>query len=264
MRYLRLFSSLVPLLGISFLISLLASAPSGAQSASPRTAPQLIGQAAATRATADDTHLNIGKWAWTGNPAPGQDFVWNINICNKGSITSSLVTLTDTLHPATSLVQWWGQNPGWTQVLSDSGQLVLSYPAIRFCEEVYLRVHLDESVAFDTVITNTATFSASNDMESDDNTAPLVNGEYEIFGQRLTATGTGTGSNDFRLSDMGPEGSAVYGAFNPAVAYSSVSRTYLVVWEGDDNISPLVNDELEIFGQSYSSAFAGYLPLIVR
>ena len=83
----------------------------------------------------------------------------------------------------------------------------------------------------------------------DDNTAPLVDGENEIFGQRLDAGGNAVGTNDFRISRMGPDGDAAYGAFDPAVAYNSTDNEYLVVWYGDDHTAPLVNDESEIFGQ---------------
>ncbi len=40
----------------------------------------------------------------------------------------------------------------------------------------------------------------------EDETPPLVEGEEEIFGQRLYADGGQVGPNDFRLSDMGPDG----------------------------------------------------------
>ena len=46
----------------------------------------------------------------------------------------------------------------------------------------------------------------------DDDVGGLVDGEYEIFGQRLDATtGAEVGSNDFRISDMGGTGDVTYG-----------------------------------------------------
>jgi hypothetical protein len=83
----------------------------------------------------------------------------------------------------------------------------------------------------------------------DDNTSPLVEGEFEIFGQRVDATGAGVGNNDFRLSDMGPNGSTGYDAYSPAVTYNSASNEYLVVWRGDDDTSSLVSEEYEIYYQ---------------
>jgi len=99
----------------------------------------------------------------------------------------------------------------------------------------------------------------------DDNTGLLVNDEFEIFGQRLNAaTGAEVGTNDFRISDMGPDGNANFSALIPAVAYNSTNNEYLVVWRGDDNTAPLVAGEFEIFGQRLSGAaaslFASVLP----
>ena len=48
------------------------------------------------------------------------------------------------------------------------------------------------------------------------------------------------GSDDFRISAMGPDGDTSYGAFDPAVAYGSQDGLYLVVWYGDDDTPPLV------------------------
>lgn len=52
-----------------------------------------------------------------------------------------------------------------------------------------------------------------------DNTGLLVDSESEIFGQRINAeTGAEVGENDFRLSDMGPDGDPNFVARAPAVA----------------------------------------------
>ena len=89
----------------------------------------------------------------------------------------------------------------------------------------------------------------------DDNTSPLVDGENEIFGQRVNAaTGAQVGANDFRISTMGPDGNTNYAALTPAVAYNSTDNEYLVVWQGDDNTVPLVDNESEIFGQRLNAA----------
>ncbi|MCP5100311.1 MAG: hypothetical protein GY943_32570, partial [Chloroflexi bacterium] len=92
--------------------------------------------------------------------------------------------------------------------------------------------------------------------QGDDDTSPLVDDEYEIFGQRVygnRATGDEINS-DFRISDMGTNGDTDYGASEPAVVYnSSATNEYLIVWSGDDDTSPLVDGELEIFGQRLSA-----------
>jgi hypothetical protein len=71
----------------------------------------------------------------------------------------------------------------------------------------------------------------------DDDSAGLADNEFEIFGQRLNAsTGAEVGTNDFRISDMGPDGNSNFGAIAPAVAYNSTADEYLVVWYGDDDV----------------------------
>lgn len=83
-----------------------------------------------------------------------------------------------------------------------------------------------------------------------DDRAGLTADEYEIYGQRISAaTGVEVGADDFRISDMGPDGGADYDAFDPAVAYNSVDREYLVVWSADDDAIGLAQDEREIWGQ---------------
>jgi hypothetical protein len=79
--------------------------------------------------------------------------------------------------------------------------------------------------------------------------------EFEIWGRRLSAAGERLGgSDDLRISDMGPDGDANYDALDPGVAYNPAANDYLVVWEGDDNTAPLVGNELEIFGQRLTGA----------
>jgi hypothetical protein len=48
---------------------------------------------------------------------------------------------------------------------------------------------------------------------------------------------------------MGPDGNAGFDATEPDVAYGSTPNEYLVVWQGDDDTAPLVNEEFEIFGR---------------
>jgi uncharacterized repeat protein (TIGR01451 family) len=120
-----------------------------------------------------DTHLNVGKWAWTDDPAPGYDFVYAVNVCNNGSTASDEVTLADTLHPSMTLQTWWGQHAGWALVSSGDHQLVVSRPsaASGWCGEVYLKVNLDGGAWSGMSISNTAVITAGNDQESNDNQA---------------------------------------------------------------------------------------------
>jgi hypothetical protein len=88
---------------------------------------------------------------------------------------------------------------------------------------------------------------------ADEGLGGLANDEHEIYGQRLSSTGGEIGTNDFRISQMGPDGNASYDAFGSAVAYNSIANEYLVVWYGDDSTLPLVDNEDEIFGQRLSA-----------
>ncbi len=92
--------------------------------------------------------------------------------------------------------------------------------------------------------------------EGDRNTGGLVDNEFEIFAQRLSPTLAQLGTDDQRVSDMGPDGNAAYDALRPDIAYNSVTGEYLVTWQGDDDTGPLVDNETEIFTQRLSAAGA--------
>jgi small nuclear ribonucleoprotein (snRNP)-like protein len=84
------------------------------------------------------------------------------------------------------------------------------------------------------------------------NIGSLVEDEYEIWGQCLSYDdhyNLVLKDNNIRISVMGPDGNASFDGNNPAVAYDQIKDQYLVVWEGDDNTPPLVEGEIEIFGQ---------------
>ncbi len=51
-----------------------------------------------------------------------------------------------------------------------------------------------------------------------------------------------------------PDGNVSFAALNPAVAYNAMNNEYLVVWSGDDDTAPLVDEEFEIFGQRIDAA----------
>jgi len=73
--------------------------------------------------------------------------------------------------------------------------------------------------------------------ESDDNAPPVVNDEYEIFGQEMEYTAdilTESGS-DFRISVMGPNGDPESDAVSPDIAFNEAKGEYLVVWSGNEN-----------------------------
>jgi Ca2+-binding RTX toxin-like protein len=87
----------------------------------------------------------------------------------------------------------------------------------------------------------------------DDNTGTLVNDEIEVFGQLLASNGVEIGANDFRISAMGPDGDVNYGAFRPRIVYNPNANEWTVTWHGDTNVAPLVDEELEVFGQTLAA-----------
>jgi hypothetical protein len=89
----------------------------------------------------------------------------------------------------------------------------------------------------------------------DDDTAPLVDNENEIFGQRLSGQGAALGTNDFRISQMGPNGSTVFTANTPYGAYNANANEYLATWQGDDNVAS-VDNEFEIWDRRVEAGAA--------
>jgi len=90
----------------------------------------------------------------------------------------------------------------------------------------------------------------------DNNVGDLVDEEYEIYGQLIDDTGAEKGGDDFRISDMGPDGENDFDAVFPAVAYNATNDMFLVVWEGDDDNGGLVDNKTEIFGQQLAGMTA--------
>ena len=114
---------------------------------------------------ANNTHVNVGKGTWTWNPAAGQDYVYNINVCNNGPTGSSELSLTDTLPQAVTLVSWWGQEAGWTEISVVENVLNLEYPTIPggSCRQVFVKVNLDPAAQPGDELINIAEISAEND-----------------------------------------------------------------------------------------------------
>ncbi len=76
---------------------------------------------------------------------------------------------------------------------------------------------------------------------------PLNNSEREVYGQLLAADGGKIGTEGFRISDLGPDGTNEYNANRPRIAFDPFSNQYLVAWHGDE--VGLGEDEFEIWGQ---------------
>ncbi|MDH3226355.1 MAG: hypothetical protein OEM67_04610, partial [Thermoleophilia bacterium] len=82
----------------------------------------------------------------------------------------------------------------------------------------------------------------------------LAVGEYEIYGQLIDGTGAQTGTDDFRVSNSGPDGNASYDGFGAVVVSNDRANEFLVAWYGDDDQPGLVVNEDEVFAQRYTGA----------
>lgn len=76
----------------------------------------------------------------------------------------------------------------------------------------------------------------------------LVDNEVEIWGRRVGALGS-LSTAQFRISTQGGTGNAAFDAERPSLAFDSVNGGYLVAWHGDTDAAPLVDNELEVWGQ---------------
>ncbi len=101
-----------------------------------------------------------------------------------------------------------------------------------------------------------------------DNQPGLAVAEEEMFGQRLSRAALEIGTDDFRISDVGPDGVFSYGynirTGSGAVASASANGQYLVVWSSGDNANGMDESEFEILGQRLSLDFGLFLPFVTR
>lgn len=83
----------------------------------------------------------------------------------------------------------------------------------------------------------------------DDNKNGMVEGEFEIFAQRINAADGSLIGNTKRVSDMGPTANRSYDALNPHISYNSQDNLYLVVWHGEEGSAASPLGSFEIYGQ---------------
>ena len=83
--------------------------------------------------------------------------------------------------------------------------------------------------------------------------SPLAENEFEIWGQRLEGSDASLDDGPIRISAMGPDGSASYGAFAPALTPVAQAGAFLVAWEGNDDNPVLASDEFEVWGSLVGS-----------
>lgn len=78
----------------------------------------------------------------------------------------------------------------------------------------------------------------------------LFDNESEIWGQRLdAATGLEVGEDDFRISDLGEDGTDFSDAVQADATFSAATGEYLVVFDGNSDPFPAADNEDHIWGQ---------------
>ncbi len=76
-----------------------------------------------------------------------------------------------------------------------------------------------------------------------------VDGRFEIHGRRIDASSGSLLASQLVIGNTGPPGDALYDSYDAAVTHNPGTDEYLVVWSGDDNTSPQLDNEFEIFAQ---------------
>lgn len=215
----------------------------------------------------------------TGGVIAGEDEIWGQRISGAtGALTGSMVRISamepdgnasfDALSPDVVwsaagnqyLVVWRADDNTAPQIDNEYDIYAQRVTNTGALSGARIQVSSMGTVAGNTTYTAAApavTWNATNNefmvvWQGDDNTAPLVDNEIEIFAQRISATGTLTGSRT-RVSSMGPDGNTSFTGTSPDVAWNSHANEYLVVWRGDDNTAPLVDNEFEVYGQRLNS-----------
>jgi hypothetical protein len=223
---------------------------------------------------AHDPALDRYLVVWSGDGGPGhannEMEIWGQMLAGDGSALGSEIEISamgppndddfDAMAPAVAfnpldgeyLVVWYGDTLAgglgdneleiWGQLLDDGGVPIGS--ALRITEMGEQGDDArDPAVAFNPVDGEyLVVWSSFGDF------GPPTSGEPEIFGQRLSAAGARVGPNEFRISDMGPDGFAGWLATTPDVVHDAVNNRYLVVWRGIDEIAGQ-NTGFEVFGQ---------------
>lgn len=191
-------------------------------------------------AEGSDTQLAVRKRAWTEDPAPDQDIVYEVEICNQGATGSSTLTLADEPNAPLSLVMWWAGEAGWSEVSFSPNALVVELPSLPgfACTEVFVRAHVPAETGPGALLVNSATIAASNDLTPQDNT---VVHEAEVHAPHLNLQITkraGPGSpvpgGELRyLIEFANTGNVAYAAVFPVVDTFPPGTSYLGAWLHD-------------------------------
>jgi uncharacterized repeat protein (TIGR01451 family) len=81
--------------------------------------------------------------------------------------------------------------------------------------------------------------------QADDDTGSLVDGEFEIYGQRVNTLSGALEGSQVRLTETDVDGDADFDALEPAIAYNSATNQFLLVFVAND---PSDTDDFDVYG----------------
>lgn len=121
-----------------------------------------------------DVEMGVDTFPNPGDPAPGQEMVYDIRVCNNRGAAAGPVTLIDTLPAHTSFVSWNADAPwavGWQEVDAPTGKFVLTtagFPG-NFCDSVHLRLQVAADTPFNVRLSNYVQLAVAGDVNMDNN-----------------------------------------------------------------------------------------------
>jgi len=194
-----------------------------------------------------DPVIKVFKGTHTWNPAPGKTFVYQIDVCNFGTTNSAALDLVDQLPTETTLIGWWTNETGWSEVSRSAQSLHLqhaAYSPLPWCRPVFVRVLLDPNTAVGTVFTNTASISSTygivsgNDLSASMLSAGLDNPNLAIYKDPMPSIQTPGGELRYSIRVVN-NGNVPYTGTVFVEDWFPMGTSFLSAFEGAIEIKPV-------------------------
>ncbi|HDQ70881.1 MAG TPA: DUF11 domain-containing protein, partial [Chloroflexi bacterium] len=123
----------------------------------------------------DDVEIGVDVWVNPGDPTPGHEFIYDIQVCNNRGAAAGPVWLTDTLPLDTSVTSWHHDHPGevgWQEIpeAMENGLVLTTagFPG-NFCDTVHLRLYLDPAAPQGASLHNHVVVAVEDDVDLGNN-----------------------------------------------------------------------------------------------
>ncbi len=122
----------------------------------------------------DEVEMSVNKWPKPEDPTPGQEFVYEIQVCNNRSAAAGPVLLTDIVPVNATAVSWYNDNIweiSWQNVTAPAGIFALTtagFPG-NTCDTIHLRARLDAGTPLGINLSNRVTVTVEDDVNLDNN-----------------------------------------------------------------------------------------------